>query len=288
MRLVLKKFQPDSMKEHRITLLLGKRGTGKSVLLRDILYEHRKRFDIGICFSPTYESTECFKKFVPQTLLYGNFQPEVIAKVIAQQRARCDQGKPMKRVFIVLDDCGYDKNTLFSSKNTAMREIFMNGRHLKITLYIALQYCVDMPSSLRSQVDYVMTLREPVLANIKRLHDFFFGIVPSLSDFKKVLSNSTENHEALVTTNLVNSNDIADCVFWYKAKLNLPDFKLCQPCYWELSKKLFITNQQRLERSLKEEMQRAKMTMDVGIVEVAKADENDSQSHKMLLSRNSS
>ena len=37
-----------------------------------------------------------------------------------------------------MDDCMYDK----SAKSTAMRDLFMNGRHLKITFCCAMQYII--------------------------------------------------------------------------------------------------------------------------------------------------
>ena len=47
----------------------------------------------------------------------------------------------------------------------------------------------------------------------------------------------TANYECLVIDNTVNSNNVEDCIFWYKASVDIPDFRMCAPVYWELDRK---------------------------------------------------
>ena len=44
-QLRVRKFEPCSVKKDRITLIVGKRGSGKSSLLEDLLFNARERFD---------------------------------------------------------------------------------------------------------------------------------------------------------------------------------------------------------------------------------------------------
>ena len=247
-RIQLTKFDVASCKPYTTNILIGKRGSGKSVLLRDIMYNHRSFHDIGICCTPTMETASMFREFVPESLIYNDYNGAALQKIVVQQRMRQEAGKHVDRIFIVLDDCGYEKN-MFSSKNTAMRDIFMNGRHYKITLYICLQYCVDIPPAMRANTDYVYALREPVTGNRKRLHDFFFGIVDTFANFKKIFNAATTNYECLVTANTgTSSNAMEDCLFWYKAKAQLPRFRLCNERYWRLHQIYYRTNSEMRER----------------------------------------
>ena len=232
-RLILRKFVPSEAKPCTTNILIGKRGTGKSCLLKDILYHSRHHFDIGVCCSPTMETAKMFEEFVPKALIYNDYNASVLQRIVAQQRLRQESGKSIDRIFIVLDDCGYEKS-MFSSKNTTIRDIFMNGRHYKITLFICLQYCVDIPPALRANTDYVFALREPVAVKQKKLYDFFFGIVDTYSNFKKIFSTATQNYECLVSCNTTASNDLCECLFWYKADISLPQFRLCDAKYWKL------------------------------------------------------
>jgi len=253
----LRKFDVAGCKPFTTNIIVGKRGSGKSVLLRDIMYNHRNMHDIGVCCTPTMETADMFEKFVPRSLIYNDYNGAVLSRIVTQQRLRQEAGKHVDRIFIVLDDCGYEKN-MFSSKNTTMRDIFMNGRHYKITLYICLQYCVDIPPAMRANTDYVYALREPVTANQKRLHDFFFGIVDTFANFKKIFNAATTNYECLVTANTgTSSNDLEDCLYWYKASVNLPRFRLCDDRYWRVHRRYYRTAQEMQQR-------RARKGMDAG------------------------
>ena len=40
MKLCIRKFDPSTIKSHRIMLMVGRRGTGKSVLQQDMMYHN--------------------------------------------------------------------------------------------------------------------------------------------------------------------------------------------------------------------------------------------------------
>ena len=60
----------------------------------------------------------------------------------------------------------------------------MNGRHYKILFIITMQYALGVPPSLRTNIDYVFILREPYIANRKRIYENFAGWQCELSAFK--------------------------------------------------------------------------------------------------------
>jgi len=101
----------------------------------------------------------------------------------------------------------------------------------------AVQYLMDLGPALRTQVDYCFALRENVISNRERLHKYFFGVFPRFEEFSRVLDACTANYECLVIDNTVQSNNITDCVFWYKASPDLPPFRLCAPVFWELEQR---------------------------------------------------
>ena len=118
---------------------------------------------------------------------------------------------------------GFDKK-VFQSKT--IRDFAMNGRHCKMTWVNALQYCMDLDPAMRSQVDYVFALREPINDNKQKLYKYFFGVFDNYEQFNGTMSACTENHECIVFDNTQSSNRVEDCVSWYKADPNLPDFLL--------------------------------------------------------------
>lgn len=246
MRLDIRRFDPACIAPGRIVLLIGKRGTGKSFLAKDLLYHMRKDVHIPVVMSPTHSSIADFEKFVPRSLIHDRFNPDTIQSLIDSQRARAHTGKKLRNVCLVLDDCMYDKKCL---RSVAMRDIFMNGRHSRLGLIIAVQYLMDLDPAARSQIDYVFTLRENIISNRKKLWQFFFGMWANYDDFAAVMDACTNNHEALVLDNVSSgTNDVTKCVFWYKASATIPtDFRLGSRTMWKLHYRLKKNKKSREE-----------------------------------------
>ena len=129
---------------------------------------------------------------------------------------------------MVIDDTGFDKK-LLSSKE--LYEVVLNGRHLNITVVIMLQDPASMPLALRGQMDYVFSLGESFPVNQERLYKWFFGVYPSLKDFRKNFEKITSNYGAIVLDNTVqNFRSPNDCIFHYKATPGLR-YKFGSPEY---------------------------------------------------------
>ena len=47
----------------------------------------------------------------------------------------------------------------------------------------------------------------------------------------------TENYGVLVLDNTAPTNRLEDCLFWYRAEVNLPPFKMGKPIFYKLSQK---------------------------------------------------
>ena len=122
-------------------------------------------------------------------------------------------------------------------KDKMMRLLFMNGRHWKVMLVITMQYPLGIPPNLRTNIDYVFILREPYIANRKRIHENYAGMFPTFESFSQVMDQCTENFECLVINNNCKSNKLNEQIFWYKAESH-SDFKLGSKEFWELSKGL--------------------------------------------------
>jgi hypothetical protein len=137
MKLELKKFDPRTLKDDSVVVLIGKRNTGKSMLLKHLLSYHQS-LPLGLVTSPTEKCNKFFEKFIPKMLIYDEFDPEVMKRFLDRQAKVSEQyntelakyGKSQidPRALLVLDDCLYDK-TWPNDKN--IRALFMNGRHFK-------------------------------------------------------------------------------------------------------------------------------------------------------------
>ena len=247
MTLELKKFDMKSISfkpnesKGPVVVLIGRRDTGKSFLVRDLLH-YQQDIPIGTVISGTEEGNGFYSKMVPKLFIHNEYNTAIIENILKRQRSVLIQiKKEMEtfkkstidaRAFVILDDCLYD-NTW--SRDKMMRLLFMNGRHWKLMLIITMQYPLGIPPALRTNIDYVFILREPYIANRRRIFDNYAGMFPTFESFCQVMDQCTENYECLVINNNVKSNKLQDQVFWYKADSH-NDFKLGSKEFWELSK----------------------------------------------------
>ena len=249
----VKKFDPSTMLPSRIIYMIGKRGSGKSYLMRDIL-SRMPNPDYVLAMAPTQSTLEAFREFLPPTCIFNHFSQEKLERTMLLQRELTARGK-VRRVLIILDDCLYQPGVL---KSTVMKELHFNGRHEHVGLLCCAQYLMSLPPEIRTNVDYLFTLKENVLSNRQKLHKNFFGQYDTFADFDKVMTACTQDYRALVMDNTVASTEASDVVMWYKADPNTPPFRLCRPIYWRLSRRCGRSDDDvRREQSRQFEMQTA-------------------------------
>jgi hypothetical protein len=229
----------DSRKSPMI-VIIGKKDTGKSFLVRDILYNCKDCFPVGTVISATEVANEFFQHMVPSKFIHDKYRPEIVTNVIKRQmnvkltRNTDKKGKGGSsnidpRAFLILDDCLYDAKAWINEDST--RYVFMNGRHVDLATMITMQYPLGITPNLRTNVDFVFILRENILSNRRRIHENYAGMFPTFEMFCSFMDQCTENFECLVICNNVNSNRLEDQVFWYKAA-DHPPFRLCDSSLW--------------------------------------------------------
>jgi hypothetical protein len=249
MNLELKKFNMKNIKFNLegsngpVIVLIGRRDTGKSFLVRDMLFHHQD-IPIGTVISGTEAGNGFYGKLVPKLFIHDEYNTAIIENILKRQKIVIRQIKKEKkaygkssidaRAFVILDDCLYD-NTW--SRDKLMRLLFMNGRHWKIMLVITMQYPLGVPPNLRTNIDYTFILREPYLTNRKRIYENFAGMFSTFESFCQVMDQCTENYECLVISNNTKSNRLEDQIFWYKATSH-GEFRLGAKEFWEMSKGL--------------------------------------------------
>ena len=239
MDLKLKKFDPKTIADNRVIVFIGKRNTGKSVLVTDIMY-HKRHIPVGVVMSGTEDGNGYYEQYMPGLFIYSDYKTEVVEKIVARQKKLCKAKAANNNAFLLIDDCMYDKKMI---RDKVIRGIFMNGRHWNIFFMLTMQYCMDLSPDLRANIDYVFILRENIIQNREKIYKNFFGIFPTFDMFNQVLTACTENFECLVLDNTARSNKIEDVVFWYKAKLHPPGtFKIGHPSFWNCHKTNYNAN----------------------------------------------
>jgi len=217
---IVDRCEIDSRKSPMI-VLIGKKDTGKSFLVRDILANTRACFPVGTVISGTEVANPFFQEMVPSKLIHDKYSPGIVMNAIKRQLAVKQQRNQDKkahggnsnsdpRAFLILDDCLYDKSWI---NEESTRYVFMNGRHIDMVTLITMQYPLGITPNLRTNIDFVFILRENNITNRKRIYDNYAGMFPTFEMFCQFMDQCTENYECLVIANGVQSNKLhIECI----------------------------------------------------------------------------
>ncbi len=142
----IRKFDMKMIPQDAVVVFIGRRRTGKSTLVRDLLFHHQD-MPLGTVISGTEESNDFYKKIIPPLFIHGEYSPVIIAnfckrqkiimqKVMMETKER-GQSRLDPRSFLIMDDCLYDDSWLHDRN---IRYLFLNGRWLKVFFLITMQY----------------------------------------------------------------------------------------------------------------------------------------------------
>ena len=241
MQLRLKKFDLNSVADNSILVLLGKRNTGKSFLVRDILWHHQD-MPVATVISPTEAANRFYSKLVPSLFIHDKVTPELLAGVVKRQRMikkRVNREIAMHgstnidgRAAVILDDCLYDRSW---AQDENVRYLFMNGRHVNAFVMITMQHPMGIPPNLRTNIDYTFIFRENNQSNRRRIYENYAGMFPTFDVFCQVMDQATNGYDCLVIANAARSNKLEEQVFWYCADGH-DEFRIGAPEFWQAHK----------------------------------------------------
>ena len=230
----LKKFDMSKIKRDSICCFIAPRRSGKSVLLKDLLSYH-KDIPAGLVISKTDKLTHYYDQFIPPALIHDEYNPVLIDKLLDRQKKALAEKWPNPGCFLIFDDTLSEGDTW--KRDTRIKEIFYNGRHYKILFLLTMQTPLGITPGLRGNIDYTFILRNTNTKNRRDLYDNFAGQFPSKEIFERVLDVVTEDYGCLVIDNTSQSSKLEDNVFYYKAQLDHPPFRLCSNSFWSIGEK---------------------------------------------------
>lgn len=196
--------------DRHLVMLNGKRMSGKSTLLAEILFNHRyfRKFVVMSGSEAPVPEGFFFNLSIPVDMIRVGYDPGFLAQLWAAQK------KFRQPTCLILDDLSFDKELW---KNEVIEEIFFMGRHFKLGLIFASQYIMHVPPKLRLMADYVFGLGENSCSSQERLREAFFSYIPKKL-FTQIFIHFTTDFGVLVSDcNCVNP-DMTKCMYWFKAK----------------------------------------------------------------------
>jgi hypothetical protein len=252
----LRKFDPATMiAECASILVVGGRRTGKSFLMRDLLYNIRDRIYDAHVYSGTMEdSGMAWDNYTPQK--YVQFcqeefpEPELNAALRKQDERKAlakkfDVGCPPS--LFLFEDCEFLKPSIWASQ--PVKSLALNGRHRRTFLVAAVQYLISAKAEIRGMWDLAFFCFESIISNRERVYKNFGGVCGSFAEFDSIFCEATKDWKVLVIDCRAKSYKLEDCLFWYKAE-DRGKFRLGVPDVWKESPK-FHSEEDEVEEMLR-------------------------------------
>lgn len=241
--IVFKRFKMTQIEPNKILVFIGKRNTGKSVLVIDYLF-HNQDIPFCTCISPTDDLNLTFRPHIPSRFIFDAYSPALIDNFLKRQRAlkmkkenaKAGRGDPRyqfvdSRGLLIMDDLLADAEKWKKDPNITW--IFTNGRHADITLILTMQYQMGIPPIMRVNIDYLFICKETKRIELDKLWKNYAGIFSTFDMFLQILNQVTRDYGCLVIDNTSQSDKLEDQVFIYKAALHKGDnFRICYKEFW--------------------------------------------------------
>lgn len=233
----IKEFNLADVRDDATICFIGKRRSGKSFCMRELLYSKRY-IPYATVISGSEKVNPFFSYFLPSSFIHHmeeDLDEDIVRNIfkrqlLLKQRAREDERfkKVDQRFAIVFDDVLHDDNW---KKYKSVKNIFMNGRHFNLFFVLAMQFPLGIPPALRANIDYAFIYQDTNFNNRKRLYENFAGVFPDFNMFCKAM-NSLEKYECLVINMSAATANLDETVFWYKAT-QTPNFKFGCEQMWK-------------------------------------------------------
>ena len=158
---------PDNVPSCPSMVYFGKRRTGKSTSLMNVMFHTMQHIPFGIVMSNT-AFAGYFEQFVPKRFIFQGLRQDILDNLVSRQKRLIRQyGKDDERThaFIILDDVVADQKTI--RYNADLQGFFVEGRHLNITVLITTQHVKGVGPMVRGNCDLVFL--QPVSDNAPRV-----------------------------------------------------------------------------------------------------------------------
>lgn len=207
-----------------IITILGKPGTGKTYLIKSLIYQYSKikYFKFGICicrtkFNHGYD-------YIPDKYVYDNYDENFLTNYFTKLKQYKEKTGKIENNFLIIDDCLGSIN-FYSPFWSHLISCF---RHYRVTIFLAAQSITGRSSTsslLRECTNLSYMFKTVYQPSIHALYESYGGLMDNYQEFQDTLFAVTEQkHHCLMFANDRDGKD--NSYFSYVAPENVPDFKL--------------------------------------------------------------
>jgi nicotinamide riboside kinase len=191
---------------NKTVTLVGKRGSGKSEMLKYLVDQHKQAFRRIFVISPTESINSFYVKsgLVDKDNVFDIYEEEWAEKLISQMtKENANKTKETaSQVLLILDDCVSD--TKFHQSPT-IKKIYTRSRHFFLSVIITTQYLYSIPPVCRNNSDFILC-GQLNRASLGLLNEEFCSADIDKTQFIQMYSKATKNYGFFV----INTSSVTD------------------------------------------------------------------------------
>jgi hypothetical protein len=198
----------------------GKTKCGKSTLMLWHAYlmvtSKTHRFSTALIFCPNAKIRDEWAKRVPRSWLYVGWNERVLRQEMERRKRWQEEGRKIKPMLFVADDCSFDPK--FLNKSLALAEAMKVGRNYGMTRMVACQWILDLVPGLREQFDIAVFPKTNQPVTIAKIHKNFGGPIASPATFYTIFRRLTQKWGAMVIFQNPQAEAADEEIFWTRAE----------------------------------------------------------------------
>jgi len=210
--------------KYGVVVLLGRRRTGKSFLLRDIVYKHYyKKLKVKniLCITATGSFNQDYK-WCPERRVVDNFTEELLEELLSRQKKLILSGADDCDLLICFDDI-VNMETTNRNNVKILGRLWTSSFHYRIHIIFNTQYIkADCYTPvMRDNTSILVCFLQNNKDNIKSIKDGFLSASLKPEDeetgYELVATIPDENHRVLIINNQIITKEFSEYCYWYKA-----------------------------------------------------------------------
>lgn len=185
------------LKENSIIFITAPPKSGKSTLIRELIYNNKDLFQYGLVFTSTGKFNGDYD-FIPKRFVHSSFNENILKHFLNIQI----QTKRKNRAFLIFDDflgC-------FNPKSKFMTKLLSTYRHYNISIIISTQHIKSLPPIFRECTSYSIIFNTKNKNSIQSINENFMTDMDEKQIYNYIQKHCIKYHFILIDMNN-NEND---------------------------------------------------------------------------------
>lgn len=205
----IKFFDISLSKNNSIILIIGRRNSGKTILIKNII-KYKKNIDLCTIFDPKQKNNNEYNDLIIPNIKYYKYDENIIFNEL--------KNNSEKQLII------FDNALLYSKKELLLicEKIILNNKINNTSFILSMSTTLTNSSVLIENIDYIFIFNDPNISHIRNIYyKYAIKIFSTFELFNEMYLLITENlHYCMVISKILKSNKIEDNIYYYRVNLN--------------------------------------------------------------------